>query len=66
MNVNTCNELNFSDVYRNVNFIGSLAKVTWGSFTFHATQCISHFDKPQKNEIHSLIKPTAIKGQFPC
>ena len=27
-----------------------------GSFTLHATQCSLHFDKPQKNEIHSLIK----------
>ena len=26
MNVNISNELNFSDVYRSVNYIGSLAK----------------------------------------
>ena len=56
MNVNVSNELNFSDVYRSVNYIGSLAKFTWtpSSFTLHATQCSLHFDKPQKNEIHSL------------
>ena len=29
MNVNISNELNFSDVYRSVNYIGSLAKFTW-------------------------------------
>ena len=28
MNVNISNELNFSDVYRSVNYIGSLAKFT--------------------------------------
>ena len=47
----------FSDVYRSVNYIGSLAKFTWtlrGSFTLHATQCSLHFDKPQNNEIHSF------------
>ena len=48
MNVNISNELNFSDVYRSVNYIGSLA------FTLHATQCSLNFDKHQKNEIHSL------------
>ena len=54
MNVNISNELNFSDVYRSVNYNGSLAK--WGSFTLHPTQYNLHFDTPQKNEIHSLIK----------
>ena len=50
-NVNISNELNFSDLYRNVSYIGSLAKFT---FTLDATQCSLHFDKPQKNEINSL------------
>ena len=59
-NVNISNERNFSDVYRNINYIGSLTKFTWGSFTLHAAQCRLHFDKHQKNEIYSLIKcPTA-------
>ena len=40
MNVNISNELNF------LMFVGS--------FILHATQCILHFDKSQKNEIHSL------------
>ena len=56
MNVNISNELNFSDVYSSVNYTGSLAKVLWGSFTLHMTLSSSHFDKPQKNEIHSLNK----------
>ena len=51
MNVNISNELNFSEVYRSVNYIGSLR----GSFTLHSTQCSLHFDKHQKNEIHSSI-----------
>ena len=50
--VNISNELNFSDVYRSVNYIGSLAKFTWGSFTLHATQYASI--NLRKNEIHSL------------
>ena len=53
----------FSDVYRSVNYIGTLAKFTWipsGSFTLHATHCSLHFDKPQKNEIHSLNKRSQI------
>ena len=35
-NVNTClsNELNISDVDRNVNYSGSLAKFTWTSLEF--------------------------------
>ena len=38
------------EVYWSVNYIGSLAKLTW-------TQCSLHFDKPQKkNESHSLNK----------
>ena len=48
------NELNFSGVYRSVNWVAS--KVYRGSFTLHATQCSLHFDKPLKNEIHSLNK----------
>ena len=29
----------------------------WQSLlTLHVTQCSVHFDKPQKNEIHSIIK----------
>ena len=43
-NANISNGLNFSDVYRRVNYIGSLAKFTWGSFTLHVTQCNLHFD----------------------
>ena len=57
VNVTISNELNFSNVYRSVNYIGSLAKLhepLWGSFTLHVTQCSLQFDKPQKNEIHSL------------
>ena len=55
----------FSDVYRNVNYTGSLAKFTYTPFGVHvnfasetlqATQCSLHFDKPQKNEIHSFSK----------
>ena len=38
-NVNKSNEHNFPS----------------GSFTLHATKCRLHLDKPQKNEIHSLI-----------
>ena len=53
-NVNISNELNFSNVYRRVNYLVSLAKLTWGSFTLYVTQCSVHFDKQQKNEIHSL------------
>ena len=35
----------------NVNYI----KFTWTLSGFmHATQCSLHFDKPQKNEIHSV------------
>ena len=49
--VNISNELNFSDLYPNVSYTGSLAKFT---FTLHATQCSLHFNKTQKNEIHSL------------
>ena len=41
------NELNFSDVYRSVNYIGSPAKFL-GSFILHATQCRLHFDKSQR------------------
>ena len=77
MNVNISNELNFSDVYRSVNYIGSLAKLhesIRGSFTLHATQCSLHFDKPQKNEIHFLnnvylgiivfvVQPTPLMAQ---
>ena len=53
-NLNISNEITFSDVYRSINYIGSLAKfilIPSGSFTLHATQW-----KPQKNEIHSLNK----------
>ena len=57
-NVIISTELNFSDelhwvaskVYMNPELHESLR----GSFTLHATQCSLHFDKPQKNEIHSL------------
>ena len=91
MNVNINNELNFSDVYRSVNYTGSLAKFTWtplgfihctrpnvvyisirGSFTLHASQCSLHFDKPQKNEIASLINQsvmvfcTHLQTNFTC
>ena len=50
MNVNISNELNFSDVYRSVNYIGSLAKFIY----FARDSMWLHFDKPQKNEIHPL------------
>ena len=62
MNVNISSELNFADVYRSVNYIGLLAhdlqteSYVRGSSTLHATQCSLHFDKPPKNEIHSLNK----------
>ena len=56
IDVSISNELHFSGVYQSVNYIRSLAKFTWfqGSFTLYATQCCLHFNKPQKNEIHSL------------
>ena len=47
-NVNIRNELNFSDFYGSVNYIRSLAKLTWtirGSSTLHTTQSSLHFDK---------------------
>ena len=49
-NVNISNELNFSDIYRSVNYNGSPEKLTWApcSFTSHATQYSLHFDKHQK------------------
>ena len=59
MNINTRNKLYFSNAYQGVNYTGSLAKLTnplRGLFTLNATQCSLHFDKPQKNEIHSLIR----------
>ena len=58
MNINISNELNFSDVHRSVNYIGSLAQFTWGGGGVHSLcprpNVVLHFDKPQKNEIHSL------------
>ena len=54
MNVNISSEFNSSDVYQNINYIGSLAKITGGSFTLHAIQCSLHFDKPQKIKSNSL------------
>ena len=54
MNVNISNEFNASDVCQNINYIGSLAQITGGSFTLHAVQCSLHFDKPQKININSL------------
>ena len=48
MNVNISNEVNFSDVYRSVNYIGLLAMFSWGSFTLHAIRCSLHFDIYQK------------------
>ena len=63
MNVNISNELNFSDVYRSVNYIGSLAKFTW-AFTLHTPQYSLHFDKPQKNEIHSLNNAYFCKPKY--
>ena len=56
---NISNELNFSTVYRSVNYFGWLAKLyepLRGKFTLHATQCSLHFDKLQKNEIHPLTE----------
>ena len=55
-NVNTIKKLNFSDVYRSVTYIGSLAKFI---FTLHVTQCILDVDKRSINEIRYLI---LIKG----
>ena len=57
MNVNLSNEFNFSDVYRIINYTGSLTKFTWtGSFTLRETQCSLYFDRHRKNEINSLNK----------
>ena len=39
MNVNISNEFNFSVVHGAMNRSGSLAKLTWGSFTLHTTHC---------------------------
>ena len=53
------NELIFSEVFRNINYVGSsqrLQKPIWDSFTLHATQCSSHFYKLQKTVIHFFIK----------
>ena len=44
-NVNISNELHYSDVYLNVNYSESHAN--------YVIQCSLHFDKPQRNEIHS-------------
>ena len=49
-NVNISNELNFADVYRSVNYSGSLSKLTRASSGF------IQFAQPLKNEIHSLYK----------
>ena len=52
------NELIFSAVNGSVNFIGLLAKFTWtpsGLIHFAQDPCNLHFDKSQKNEIHSFI-----------
>ena len=40
----------FSDVYRSVNYIGSLAKGVQVSFASDPMSL--YFDKPQENEIH--------------
>ena len=57
MNVDIRNEFNFSDKCK-LHWVASKVYVNpfrvWGSFTLHATQCSLQFDKPQKNEIHSL------------
>ena len=72
-NVNISNELNFSDGYRSINCIGSLAKFIEprrSSCTLHVSQCSVHFDKPQKNEIHSLnvykfcVQQVCMNGDF--
>ena len=55
-NVNISNELHFSDVYQSLNYIGVLAKFTWGSLTLHANQYSLHFDEPQIKRIHSINK----------
>ena len=56
-NVNISNELNISNVHRSVNYIvASNVYMNRGSCNLHATKCSFHFDTPQKNEIHSLIK----------
>ena len=51
-NVNTIKKLIFSDVYRSVTYIGSLAKLI---FTLHVTQCILDVDEVSINEICYLI-----------
>ena len=60
------NELNFSDVYLSVNYIGSLESLyetLWGSFTLHATQSSLHVNEPQKNQIHSLLGVSTLAGR---
>ena len=52
-NANITNEFSVSGVYRSLNYTGSLAKFTWTD-SFTTTKCSLHFDKLQKNEIHSL------------
>ena len=63
-NVNISDELNFSDVFRRVNClttceincVTSKVYMNPGVFTLHKTESSLHFDKPQKNEIHSFSK----------
>ena len=46
--------LMFIEVHTTLGPKQSLHELLRGLFTFHATQCSLHFDKLQKNEIHSL------------
>ena len=69
MIINNSNELNFLDVYRTVNYTGSLESLHEpfrGSFTLRATQCSLYFDKNQKNEIHSLERRLLHSGLLQC
>ena len=52
MNVNISNELNFSDVYRSVNYTGLLAKFTGVHSLCRQPNVV--YTSLQKNEIHSL------------
>ena len=49
----------FIDVLITLGQQQSLHQPLGGSFTLHVTQCSLHFDKLQKNEIHSLVNVVA-------
>ena len=57
MNANISNKLIFSYVCRSINYIESPSKLKLVSsefILFARHLCSLHFDKPQKNKIHSL------------